>query len=50
MKSISYILYAQEYIFADIMELELSLFGPSSIVVSSTFLEMELFPFQFHQN
>ena len=37
-------------IFANIIELELLLFGSSSVPVSSTSLEMELVPFQFQQN
>ena len=37
-------------IFSDLMELELLLLGSSSVPVSSTSLEMELVPFQFHQN
>ena len=37
-------------IFVEFVELELFLPGPSSVTISSTTLEMELVPFQFHQN
>ena len=34
----------------ELMELELSLLRPSLVTISSTIFEMELVPFQFHQN